>query len=36
VKYLSPVKLTKDVIRNAKRLFLSPVRLFKGRAKEKE
>jgi hypothetical protein len=36
VKYLSPTKLTKDMIRNAKRLFLSPTRLFKGRAKEKK
>jgi hypothetical protein len=36
VKYLSPDKLTKDIIRTAKRLFLLPTRLFKGRKKEKK
>ena len=36
VKYLSPTKLTKDMIRNAKKLFFSPMRLFKKRAKEKK
>jgi hypothetical protein len=36
VKYLSPTKLTKDMISNSKRLFLSPTRLFKGREKEKK
>jgi uncharacterized protein YhdP len=36
VKYLSPTELTKDMIRDSKRLFLAPARLFKGRAKEKK
>jgi uncharacterized protein YhdP len=36
VKNFSPAKLTKDMIRNSKRLLLSPVRLFKGREKEKK
>ncbi len=36
VKSFSPTKLTKRIIRNSKRLLLSPVRLFKGREKEKK
>jgi hypothetical protein len=34
VKYLSPTELTKGMIRDFERLFLSPVQLFKGREKE--
>jgi uncharacterized protein YhdP len=36
VKSFSPAKLTKRIIRNSKRLLLSPLRLFKGRAKEEK
>jgi uncharacterized protein YhdP len=36
VKSFSPTKLTKRMIKNFNRLFFSPVRLFKGRKKEKK